>query len=235
MSTHTLHAAAAWHVRIPQLLVSAGLGGAMLNITLLRECQLLLEPGVLVVLHDPVGLTGERVMAHVYREAAQCTSDHHEGNGAVRASLHWVVVRAPLSQLWTSLHTLQSRAWRRASTSLSPVVPPRAPRVAEPSPRAESAHVTGTGGAKASPPPALLLIGEADHHDAIAPHAGARLLARALRRRWAVLAVTREGPLGSIVAPSRSGVVDGAPRTPDTEWRRHVVCQSGMLRSVPAH
>lgn len=257
MPATTLQSPAHWCVPLPQLQVSAGAGGAMLTITLLRECELTLEPSRLVVLHDPVGLTGDRVLAHVYRAAAQQISDSATDALPAGSALQWLVVRPPLSRVWDDMDTLADRAWRlrtwyhgadgsRAAPPFShshDVTPNRTPRVAEtPQPErvvpasqmvrsqesppaiASAVHsgqprVTSTVATSLS----LLLISEAEQPSAVSSLAAARLLARALRRQWAVLATTREGPLR---------VPASATPVPPRLWASHLVCQGGVLRPV---
>ncbi len=225
----------------------------MLTITLLRECELALEPASVVVLHDPVGLTGDRVLAHVYRAAAQRISESATEALPAGSALQWLVVRPPLSRVWDDLDTLGRRAWRsrtwyeradRPRTApVFPAAPPSTrdhmPRVAEtPQPTSaardrSAAHpavsatstpnVNSTTTVTHPSPLALLLISEADQPSAISSLAAARLLARALRRQWAVLATTREGPLR--LAPAGS-------HPQQRPWVSHLVCQGGVLRPV---
>ncbi len=258
MTTTTLHPPAHWRVPLPQLQVSAGAGGAMLTITLLRECELTLEPSRLIVLHDPVGLTGDRVLAHVYRSAAQHISDCASEALPAGSALQWLVVRPPLSRVWDDMDTLTDRAWRSRGwyqrTDGTRAAPPfvqspydssgRAPRVAESPaavarmapPPAAPPPATASGAAQvaalaaasevaptSASPLALLLISEAEQPSAVSPLAAARLLARALRRQWAVLATTREGPLR---------IPQSAEPSPERPWASHLVCQGGVLRPV---
>lgn len=233
----------------------------MLTITLLQATEIMLEPGRVLVLHDPVGLTGERVLAHVYRQAALRVADAADGAastgstspgsalpgsalpgsalpGSARggamlggAYLQWLVVKPPIARVWDAMDTIDDRAWRsvqhrarqdgRARTrTFPPATQPldiRTPRVAE---TLRTEHVPSHR-ARAR---ALMLLSESDRADAISTLATARLLVRALRRRWAVLASTHEGP-----RTSGSG-----PPPVERAWCDRVVCQGGVLRPVVA-
>jgi hypothetical protein len=240
-STHASAGRAPWRVAIPSLVVQAGAAGAMLTITLLRPTVLTLHGGHVFVLHDPVGLTGDRLLAHLHRALAGETA-------RTGATCRWVTARAPLAQLWDAVEQLPERLrWRRvrgagtAPTSIA--APRRAPRVAEPLPAhrwpvhprlvSGAAHEPSrhTGQAVGDPPPAprapldaataapgprVLLLSESDRPDALAPVAAARLLLRAAHHGWATFAVTRQG-----AASAR-----GEP------WRTHLVCRRGALQSV---
>ncbi len=231
MSSASLVSHDVWQFAIPQLVVSAGSGGAMLTITLLHATELVLEPARVLVLHDPVGLAGERILAHVYREAALRASgaDGDVLSGGVH--LQWLVVRPPITRVWDAMDTLDDRAWRavqrramqsgRAGThAFPPATPPletRAPRVAETlRPPVVAPHRTRGH--------ALMLLSESERPDALSTLAAARLLTRALRRGWAVLACAREGP-----RPSGPG-----PPPAERAWCDRVVCQGGVLRPVAA-
>jgi hypothetical protein len=208
-------------VAIPSLVVQAGAGGAMLTITLLRSTVLTLHGGHVFVLHDPLGLTGDRLLAHLHRALA--------GQPAPpAATCPWVTVRAPLSQLWEEANRLPERVrWRtprRAGVEPWPVASaPRASRVAEPVPTpgwSGGAAAADDGpvalGPAASHTPHVLLLSESDRPDALAPVAAARLVLRAARQGWASFAVTRQGAAG----------VRGEP------WRTHLVCRRGALQPV---
>ncbi len=212
-TSHIVSPPAHWHFALPHIIVSAGAGGAMLAITLLRESQITLSPGHALVLHDPVGLAGERVLAHVYREAARHVVESDDGALPSSASLQWLQARPPLSRVWDAMDALGQRRWRRSHHPHAAYADLRAPRVAEP-PAQFTVHPPAV--------PSLILLSESERIDAIAPTAAARLLTRALRRQWAVLAVTREGPRHAFTAQTP------APR----DWCAHVVCQGGALRPV---
>ena len=223
MSSPSLVSHDLWQFAIPQLVVSAGSGGAMLTITLLQPTELVLEPARVLVLHDPVGLTGDRILAHVYREAAL------QGSGGVH--LQWLVVRPPISRVWDAMDSLDDRAWRavqrraleggRARTRTFPSatqpLETRTPRVAETlQPDDVQPHRISSK--------TLMLLSESERQDALSTVAAARLLTRALRRRWAVLACAREGPLASGAGTSSA----------ERAWCDRVVCQGGVLRPVAA-
>ncbi len=251
MSSPSLVSHGGWHFAIPQLVVSAGSGGAMLTITLLQPTEIVLEPARVLVLHDPVGLTGDRVLAHVYREAALQVADVSEGDtcasstgsstdssagagvGLMSGGVHlqWLVVRPPITRVWDAMDSLNDRTWRvlqrrqldsgRARTRTFPpatqALETHAPRVAE-TLRTDSDPPQRARGR------ALMLLSESERQDALSTLATARLLTRALRKRWAVLACAREGPLTS----------SAAPPPPERAWCDRVVCQGGVLRPVAA-
>lgn len=206
---------ACWRFAIPPLVANAGAAGARLSITLLRPAVVTLYPGHAFVLHDPVGLTGDRLLAALHRAA---TRDHGPLAGVVR----WVVLRPPLAALWDEMAALDWRSvWRhrRHRWGRGPVAGEdpgrggarRPARVAEPRPEARTAPLV----------PQLLLVSEAERADALPAGPAARLLARAMREEWAVFAVTRQGPAARV--PDA-----GAPPA----WRTHLICRSGRLRPV---
>lgn len=217
--------AAGFVVPVPPLVVSAGAGGARLSIRLLLATDLVLPAGQLQLLHDPVGLTGDRLLAHVYHAFSPAPVDRSEPEPlqahtpqapALQApALRWLVVQAPLSQLWPITDALAERAWRlpRERPGGHLPVAPLGSRVAERTPmaRVASADLASRG---------ILLLSESGRRDALAPHASARLLSRAIRRGWSVLAVTRDGP----VSPSSA--------RPVPPWRQHLICRNGMLVPV---
>ena len=167
----------AWSVAVPPLLVSAGAGGARLTIQLLRPTILALPGSHVTVVHDPVGLMGERLLAHVYRTAT--------GASPV-AALRWVLVRPSLAAVWAHADALVPSTWRpRRSDGGSR-------RVAE-RPRGAAVAV----GQVAGRPAGVLLLGESDRPDALSHASAGRLALRAVMRGWTVLAVTRDGPLGA--------------------------------------
>lgn len=212
---------ACWRFAIPPLVANAGAAGARLSITLLRPAVVTLYPGHAFVLHDPVGLTGERLLAALHRAA---TRDHVPLAGAVR----WVVLRPPLAALWEEMAALDWRTvWRhrRHRWSRGPVAGAdpgfggarRPARVAEARPEPRPAPLA----------PQVLLVSEAERADALPAEPAARLLARALRQEWAVFAVTRQGPAARAPEP-------GVAAAPLPAWRTHLVCRSGRLRPVCA-
>lgn len=205
-------------VSVPPLAVSAGAGGARLSIRLLLATELVLPAGQLQVLHDPVGLTGDRLLAHVYHAFARPQSDPAKGENPVAPALRWLVVQAPLAQLWTVTDTLAERAWRPRPEPAGGQLPTRPPgsRVAE---RAPVRHAAGPESSSRG----ILLLSESGRRDALAPHAAARLLTRAIRRRWSVLAVTRDGPIS---------LADGRSLVAAPPWRQHLVCRNGALVPV---
>lgn len=222
-------------VPLPQLVASAGAGGAMLTITLLHATSLRLELGHVLVVHDPLGLTGERILAHVYRDSAQ-----RAGSGLALTppshSLRWLLVRPPMSRVWDCVDMLPGRLWRRAGertkgTHASPSTNTHEgafPALLKPHPQRAS-HVFERLRERSpepeGPAPAVLLMSESERPDALTPLSTARLLARALRRQSIVLATTRAGPRAS-----DSALRSGNPSL--HYWRTHVVCEAGVLRPV---
>lgn len=251
----------------------------MLTITLLHATELVLEAGQVLVLHDPVGLTADRVLAHVYREAARsiaepgwrkasCASAVEQDSDLDRLpelsasgapALQWLLVRPPLAHVWQAVDMLAEQSWRRnarvavsaselrAAENGSFPLPDRSrtprvaePRVAEPPvaeppvteqpiaerrvARARQELAPNRGAMERIRSAGLLLLSEADRTDALTSRAAARYIVRAVRRQWAVLAATREGPV------MRAGGAPPPRATPT--WCRHVVCQGGVLRPV---
>lgn len=261
MSPALLVSNAALRIPLPLIVASAGACGAMLTITLLHPTELILEPGRVLVVHDPLGLTGDRLLAHVYREVAHRQAASAEPGEAVATSLRWLIARPPLALVWDAVDALGRRSWRlapgralRAAASSAPAssaaperqtareterrAERRTSRVAEPTPRTPATHRESAS--------AVLIISEAERPDALSPQSAARLLARAVRRDWAVLAATREGPVPAPpigqtprVGPERqtasashpSAYASGNPRGA-RDWCTHVVCQGGVLRPV---
>jgi hypothetical protein len=228
MSPALLVSHSAVRIPLPLFVASAGACGAMLTITLLHPTELILEPGRVLVVHDPLGLTADRLLAHVYREVANRNTARSTTGAPVDSTLRWLIARPPLARVWDAVDALGRRSWRLPpgrsrtqavapgrGTPLAHTVEARASRVAESGRR--------RGPEPPERPPAVLMLSEADRPDALSPQSAARLLARAVRRDWAVLAATREGPVGQ---PSDMH----APR----DWCAHVVCQGGVLRPVPS-
>ncbi len=233
-----------WRVPVPALTVSAGAGGAMLTITLLQPAELTLHGGHALVLHDPVGLTGERLLAHLYRFLGGSVGG--SADPAAAGLVRWIVVRPPLHRVWEAVESLHARAWRPRPSHPSgraefPPPHARPARVAEPAPvpldqPAARPHDIGPPSAEAR----LLFLSESDRIDALSPLAGARLVARALRREWGLFAVTREGPAPMPRAlvtreglvPIPRGAADGPRGREAQPWRTHLVCQRGVLRAV---
>jgi hypothetical protein len=228
--------AAPLRVAVPPLVVSAGAGGAALTIHLLRPTALSLVGGHALVLHDPVGLTGDRLLAHVYRTAA-----HHvdplldpsdtppagpEGSAASLVTLRWLLVRAPLSAVWRTVDQLPDRAWRVAAQRASRRESRRVAEPPYPEPLARRHPNRAT-----IPQAALLLLSESERVDALSTTAAARIVARALRRRWSMLAVTRQGPVRRHIV-SEAAAVPGTPRHAEP-WRTHLVVQAGALVPLP--
>ncbi len=207
--------------------ISAGAAGAMLTITLLHETELSFDAGQVLVVHDPLGLTAERLLAHVYRVALERGSEGPwRATSAVAA--RWMAVQSPLSGVWPAVNALQLRRWRAvpergALTDAPPSRVDRPLRVAEP---------RVAGGFAVRSPAGLLLLSESTRADALTAGSAARVLTRCLRRGWAALTATREGP----VRPAHNAMHDmiggHVPHVPAPLWRSHVVCESGMLRPV---
>jgi len=265
MSPTVLVSHSALRIPLPLIVASAGACGAMLTITLLHPTELILEPGRVLVVHDPLGLTSDRLLAHVYREVAHRSTASSESGAPVATTLRWLIARPPLAQVWDAVDALGRRSWRLAPgrseagarsgrSSRTAAIPHheggRTTRVAESGPRPAPAPPDAA--------PAVLLLSEADRPDALSPQSAARLLARAIRRDWAVLAATREGPLtarhnspgGRDELTARGDderrLTSGRPdddrlRATDRarsgiltvrDWCTHVVCQGGGLRPV---
>jgi hypothetical protein len=208
--------------------VSAGAAGAMLTITLLHQTELSFDAGQVVVVHDPLGLTAERLLAHVYRVALERGSEGPwRATSAVGA--RWLAVQSPLAGVWQAVDTLQARRWRPVPERGSSGGQPALARRDRPLRVAEARHESDFA---VRAPAGLLLLSESTRPDALSPGAAARLLERCLRRGWAALAATREGPLRSShnVADGTRGEALLDDHTPS--WRSHVVCESGMLRPV---
>jgi hypothetical protein len=206
--------------------VSAGAAGAMLTITLLHNTSLSFEAGQVLVVHDPLGLTAERLLAHVYRVALERGSEGPwRATSAVGA--RWLAVQSPLASVWAAVDTLHTRRWRSAPAHGAPGTfsavarSDRPLRVAEPKRESDFAIRAPAG---------LLLLSESTRSDALSRGAAARLLSRCLRRGWAALAATREGPVRAAEAAGLGG--NDAIDRHAPAWRSHVVCESGMLRPV---
>jgi hypothetical protein len=241
----TISAAAAsalWRIAVPSIVIQAGSGGAMLSITLLKPTVLTLYGGHSFVLHDPLGLMGDRLLAHVHRAVA-------ERPAPPAAACRWVTARGPLSAVWEAADGMAARGlWRPPRRRWPEPVQrgARAPRVAEsrvmsdpvPLPRLHPSPAASPYGDQ----PRVLLLSESDRPDALAPHTAARLLLRAVRHEWAVFAVTRQGParpvspVGAPISPERSA------REPEQlaraerrarPWRTHLVCRAGTLEPIP--
>lgn len=237
MSPTLLVSHSALRVPLPLFVASAGACGAMLTITLLHPTELLLEPGRVLVVHDPLGLTADRLLAHVYREVAHRSTASSECGAPVATTLRWLVARPPLARVWDAVDALGRRSWRLAPGRKEAGARSGRTSSAAAIPRRDDARTTRVAESRLRPlsapqevAPAVLLLSEADRPDALSPQSAARLLARAVRRDWAVLAATREGPLSaqrdSAVERARSDVLT------DRDWCTHVVCQGGVLRPV---
>jgi hypothetical protein len=210
-SASVSHASALWRVAVPSIVASAGAAGAMLTLTLLRPTVLTLYGGHTFVLHDPLGLVGERLLAHIHRALAA-----HPAPPA--ATCRWVTVQRPLALVWEAMAELQGRGLWRGPRGHWPPNAARVPRVAEARPAA------GASACSAPPDvPRVLLVSESDRADALVPAAAARLLLRATRHDWAVFAVTRDGP-----ARRAEPSLPRAPRAP----RTHLVCRAGALSAI---
>ncbi len=267
MSPALLVSHSALRIPLPLFVASAGACGAMLTITLLHPTELILEPGRVLVVHDPLGLTADRLLAHVYREVAHRNTARSEIGAPVATTLRWLIARPPLARVWDAVDALGRRSWRLA--------PGRSGGGARSGSPGRSASIHHTEGARTrrvaelgtrpvtvprEAAPAVLILSELERPDALSPQSAARLLARAVRRDWAVLAATREGPLTAKhntpdvrdhpVAPPEhehertSGRADDERmRATDRaragilttrDWCTHVVCQGGVLRPVAA-
>jgi hypothetical protein len=212
-------ASALWRIAIPSIMVNAGSGGAMLSITLLKPTVLTLYGGHAFVLHDPLGLMGERLLAHVHRALAD--RPMADRPAPPMAACRWVTARSPLSAVWEAADAMANRGvWRTPRRRWPDGMPhqgPRAARVAEargalspPHSPASSrpAAALASSGSGTGEHPRVLLLSESEQPDALAPHTAARLLLRAMRYDWAVFAVTRQGPArvrDSRVGDSRVG------------------------------
>jgi len=243
-------ATALWRIAVPSIVVNAGSGGAMLSITLLKPTVLTLYGGHAFMLHDPLGLVGDRLLAHVHRAIA-------DRPAPPAAACRWVTARGPLSAVWEAADRMAARGvWRlprrRWPDSLRRDGG-RAARVAES--RVSASRVTAEAssrtGVAAEPlgtsmgeQPRVLLLSESERADALAPQTAARLLLRALRHEWAVFAVTRQGPARERLREATgAGVPVAAPvswrdRTGRGDraggpWRTHLVCRSGALEPLP--
>jgi len=224
----------------------------MLSITLLKPTVLTLYGGHSFVLHDPLGLMGDRLLAHVHRAVA-------DRPAPPAAACRWVTARGPLSAVWEAADAMAARGvWRvprRRWPDALPREAARAPRVAES--RIAESHIAESRVA-ADPPrtrtqrspvgspygdqPRVLLLSESDRPDALAPHTAARLLLRAVRHEWAVFAVTRQGPArppdhAGEDARSLRGTTERAGRgrleLSARAWRTHLVCRAGTLEPIP--
>jgi len=242
----TISAAAAsalWRIAVPSIVINAGSGGAMLSITLLKPTVLTLYGGHAFVLHDPLGLMGERLLAHVHCAVAARPAPP-------AAACRWVTARGPLSAVWEAADAMAARGvWRLPRRRWPDPLrrdAARAPRVAESRGLAAPRPVTRAVLSPVVPPygdqPRVLLLSESDRPDALATHTAARLLLRAVRHEWAVFAVTRQGParppdLGSECAPAAGCTAAPAGRGRLTlsgrPWRTHLVCRAGALEPIP--
>lgn len=223
----------------------------MLSITLLKPTVLTLYGGHAFVLHDPLGLMGDRLLAHVHRAVATQPAPP-------AAACRWVTARGPLSAVWEAADAMAMRGvWRVPGRRWPEAIPresERAPRVAEPrfaEPRVDDARLAPEcppnarthrtpAGSPYGEQPRVLLLSESDRADALAPQVAARLLLRAVRHEWAVFAVTRHGPARSSEAagraePTTRGPVHAPGRLARTSrpWRTHLVCRSGALEPIP--
>jgi hypothetical protein len=244
---------ALWRIAVPSIVVNAGSGGAMLSITLLKPTVLTLYGGHAFVLHDPLGLMGDRLLAHVHRAVVSAPAPP-------AAACRWVTARGPLSAVWEAADAMAARGVWRVPRRRWPETMRRdggrAARVAETRlPYARDGDALGVAnapsaampGASPSPygeQPRVLLLSESDRADALAPHTAARLLLRATRHEWAVFAVTRQGPArlraAADEAPGATVSVADAPRArrsrvelAERPWRTHLVCRSGALEPLP--
>jgi hypothetical protein len=236
----TAAASALWRIAVPSIVIHAGSGGAMLSITLLKPTVLTLYGGHSFVLHDPLGLMGERLLAHVHRAVA-------ERPAPPAAACRWVTARGPLSAVWEAADALAARGvWRPPRRRWPDAVPraARAPRVAESPPLADPLTLPRPLPSPAASPygdqPRVLLLSESDRPDALAPHTAARLLLRAVRHDWAVFAVTRQGPArptlvvdGPASAPNEPLERVARPERRARPWRTHLVCRAGALEPIP--
>jgi len=261
MSIRSASAASAlWRIAIPSIVVNAGSGGALLSITLLKPTVLTLYGGHAFVLHDPLGLMGDRLLAHVHRAIA-------ERPAPPAAACRWVTARGPLAAVWDAADAMAARGmWRVPRRHW----PDRLSREAERAPRVAESRVAESRVAEArlaepvTPPPAshaqlgpapspygdqprVLLLSESERADSLAPHAAARLLLRAIRHDWAIFAVTRQGParhhadhatpalVGDV--PVHDGDAARAASGPSNRaprpWCTHLVCRAGMLEPLP--
>ena len=210
---------ACWRLAIPPLVAAAGASGARLHITLLRPTVVTLYGGHAFVLHDPVGLTGDRLLAALHAAAGQHPA-------AVGSPVRWVLVQPPLASVWDAMHALDWRTvWRHRRSRWGGAPPTRPARVAE----AFRGGYDGPPNAVRSNPseaPRILLVSESDRGDALATAAAARLLARALRESWSLFTVTRQS-----IGASREASADvpADATTPPPVWRTHLVCRAGRL------
>jgi hypothetical protein len=219
----SITSSACWRLAIPPLVAAAGSSGARLHITLLRPAVVTLYGGHAFVLHDPVGLTGDRLLAALHAAAEQ----HPAASGS---PVRWVLVQPPLASVWSAMHALDWRAvWRHRRSRWGSAPPTRPARVAE-TYRAQGGPPTAD---RVSPPeaPRILLVSESERGDALATEAAARLLARALRESWALFTVTRQS-----VGPARDAGADPLADDPTSPplWRTHLVCRAGRLQPVEA-
>ena len=217
-----------WRVALPAIVVQAGAGGAMLSITLLRPSVLTLLGGHALVLHDPLGLMGDRLLARLHRALA-------EGEPGLASGARWVAVQGPLSRTWEVAECLDdrprwgsgTRRWPPRASRPTPA-PRRVAEVGDPRVLPSTARSAETARRDGLAPdaPRVLLLSECDRPDALTPHAAARLLLRAVQHEWSVFAVTRQGP-------ARAGVVAAGAEAPTLPaWRTHLVCRSGVLEPV---
>lgn len=261
-------------VELPELVVSAGAGGARLTIRLLRPTTLTLQSGRWRIVHDPVGLTGDRLLANVHQAVAgqwraesetagDTASATAAGVGPGRA-IRWVLTRPPMRLVCAATDELATRAWQAVPSARG------ARRVAE-----TVVHAAAAGGhtRRSAEPPApplgrttgsvrergrfagVLLLSESTGADAVSPTAAARLVLRAVRQGWSVLASTRDAPVtvgldtvgadasgedgmgGSAIGgdtiggDARGSQVVSPPPTPP--WRSHWMCERGVLVPCP--
>jgi hypothetical protein len=183
---------ALWRIAVPSIVVNAGSGGAMLSITLLKPTVLTLYGGHAFVLHDPLGLMGDRLLAHVHRAVVSAPAPP-------AAACRWVTARGPLSAVWEAADAMAARGVWRVPRRRWPETMRRdggrAARVAEtrlPDARdgdalgvanAPSAAMPGASPSPYGEQPRVLLLSESDRADALAPHTAARLLLRATHAR----------------------------------------------------
>jgi hypothetical protein len=226
-------AAALWRVAIPPIVVHAGAGGAMLSITVLKPAVLTLHGGHAFVLHDPLGLAGERLLAHLYRALV-------EDDVPPASTCRWVLVQPPLERVWAAVATLDWRGtWRRASRRWRAYTARDASPGAATSRPARVAERATSPSAAASTDrldvPRVLLVSESERADALSPDAAARLIVRAARHEWAVFAVTRQGPArGDLAGASAPASLRALPaRGLVPPWRTHLVCRQGALEPLP--
>lgn len=213
---------ACWRLAIPPLVAAAGASGARLQITLLRPSVITLYGGHAFVLHDPVGLTGDRLLG-----ALHAAADQHPF--AASAPVRWVLVQPPLADVWDAMQALDWRAvWRHRRSRWGGASPTRPARVAETFRGSDNGHHRSA----TAEAPRLLLVSESDRGDALATAAAARLLARALRESWALFTVTRQS-IGAAREARPDALAADAPLPP--VWRTHLICRAGRLQPAEPH